>query len=88
MREYTNMGFQDMSKEILEVYEDSHLKLMELNSLYRKAIEQDIKILDAQKVSKQRKSRLQRKLNLRKFEIQKFHFLEKQILRKKKMEAL
>ena len=30
------MGFQDMSKEILESYKDSHVKLMELNGIYRR----------------------------------------------------
>ena len=30
------MGFQDKSKEILEAYEDLHIKLMELNSLYKR----------------------------------------------------
>ena len=61
------MGFQEMSTEILDTYEDSHVKLQELNSLYKRistllisvkkkmrmlfrtAIEQDIKMLDAVK---------------------------------------
>ena len=59
-----------MSNEILDAYEDSHAKLLELNSIYkristlptsqikemitqfRKAIEQDIKMLDAVKALK------------------------------------
>ena len=35
MWEYINMGFQDMSKEILEAYEDSHKKMIELNFEYK-----------------------------------------------------
>ena len=72
MWEYTHMGFQDMQKEILESYEHSHAKLLELNkfykristlptsqikemiTLFREAIEQDIKMLDAVNAFKSR----------------------------------
>ena len=36
MWEYINMGFQKMSTEILEASEDSHIKMQELNSIYRR----------------------------------------------------
>ena len=30
------MGFQEMSTKILEAYEDSHIKMQELNSTYKR----------------------------------------------------
>ena len=64
------MGFQDISTEILDAYKDSHVKLKEMNGIYKRistlplsakkemivlfriAIEQDIKMLDAVKTFK------------------------------------